>query len=901
MGSRILAVVGLLAWAVDAVPDPLWLRYDTVIANAGDYAHVTSVAVVADARTCAADAAALTGAAAELSAGLSGLLGRFVPHGDVCADGAPPPGALVVAVGGADASDRGAEGYALLPARIAAKTASGALYGAFRYLSYAQRGLPPPADVASRPKMALRAWNLWDRTSGDVERGNAGRSLVWPYALYEDGKPPPKELLYVATACDATDPFQRWTGATLGGGGAPSTVKNEGAGTCVSTMACDPARAAACSGPESAEWVLRADGALQVAGNGSTADGACGKKNVCFDLNGGAYGTLGPDIDLWPCHETTSPDFAHQRFSYDASTKALSPIREDGEKTCLSLTRSAPLPDATANGEDDPWASGAYKTRVSSMLRLLKSSGINTLVLNDVNACGKDTDLLTEAANWTQNLGPLLDRYAITPMLAVCFGAPTEVANVSSDPFAPEAIKWWTETLGAIYEAYPKFGGVVVKADSEGNVGPASFNRTEADGANMLARILAPRGGRVLWRAFVYGNGLGADPNTKIGGEDLARQAYDTFKPLDGSFDKNVVLQIKSGPMDFQVREPLHPLLSGMPKSNVLMEVSANQGYTGHQIMVVNFAQQWRTYLDWDTMSGPGGSARSVASVLTAVAEGGHAAWGGGLACVSNLGNFNNMTAHVLAAANTYACGRLAWDPELPAGAVDREWAAMTFPSNATSSPVVDAVVGILGVSWRVFEGVTSPMGIGFITGQNNTYGCAPKTNMSAGGGEGPAGATCPPDIDKNNHYWMNPCDNYDFSNYSKTGLGCDRTSAGTGSRMIDTYSDGVKALLDDPSTVPDDLALFFHNLKWTDLVPPYAPYADGDEKVPLFDRIRDRHDGALKELAGMASTWDALGPHMVGDDRFAGVQARFAQHINDAAVFRTTVIDYYEELSGLH
>jgi alpha-glucuronidase len=209
----------------------------------------------------------------------------------------------------------------------------------------------------------------------------------------------------------------------------------------------------------------------------------------------------------------------------------------------------------------------------------------------------------------------------------------------------------------------------------------------------------------------------------------------------------------------------MHPLLGGLNATNVMMEVSANQGYTGHQIHVCNFAQQWRTYLDWDTMAGhpetngtsgtdSGTPSLTIAHLLTARERGGASKWGGGLACVSNIGNVNNLTGHVLAAANTYACGRLAWDPTLAAETVDREWATMTFPEHhhdsdhggGSNGAVVDTVVDILGRSWLVYEGYTSPMGIGFMIDQHNPFGCAPKTNRSSGeGGWGPDGAKCPP------------------------------------------------------------------------------------------------------------------------------------------------------------
>jgi alpha-glucuronidase len=187
------------------------------------------------------------------------------------------------------------------------------------------------------------------------------------------------------------------------------------------------------------------------------------------------------------------------------------------------------------------------------MLRLLKSSGINALAIQDVNSCGVDTATLDSRyiTNVTRNLGPIFKRFAITPYWSICFAAPTVFANISADPASTQTQQWWKDKADEIYGQLPELGGFLVKADSEGNTGPMQFNRTEADGANMLARALKPHGGTLLWRAFVYGA-----PNEPgdIGVEDLARQSFDTFKPIDGKFDSNVILQIKNGPMDFQIR-----------------------------------------------------------------------------------------------------------------------------------------------------------------------------------------------------------------------------------------------------------------------------------------------------------------------------------------------------------
>jgi len=463
-------------------------------------------------------------------------------------------GALVVSVGGGHGQSE--EGFTLSSSSldgkhsIIANTPSGGLYGAFRFLSFLQQHKPIPSpNYTSSPALKLRAWDLWDTVSGAVEQGHDGNSLVWPYAIYQDDHPPPRSQLFLSTVCNSSDPFQQWEGTTFTDGKA-GPIQNAATGNCLTSMACNPVLLGACSGPTSASWIWNdTNHTLAVAGGGSVAPGNCAShgRGGCLDLNRGT----GPDIDIWACHGTDNGDYVNQRFLYNETTRLIQPEpqrysskasqhQQAAAPRCLTVSRTAPLPDAKSNDEDpwDPHSVAYYRHRVKDLLRFLKSSGINTLVLNDVNACGATNDLLLGTpflTNWTANLAPLLERYAITPMLALCFAAPTEISNITSDPLASVTIKWWESKFAEIHKLLPTFGGVVVKADSEGNVGPMSFNRTESDGANMLARALLQSGvqrGVVLWRAFIYGDGLGVDPSpsgSKIGHEDLARQADDTF------------------------------------------------------------------------------------------------------------------------------------------------------------------------------------------------------------------------------------------------------------------------------------------------------------------------------------------------------------------------------------
>lgn len=542
--------------------DPLWLRYDKIIPNLSDYSHISSIAVHADASYCEDfHLAALTSAADELALGLTGLLGRPITSICICCK-SPPTDAFTISVH--NTKNNGEEGFTLTPFSITSDTPSGALYGMFEFLKQAQTHQPPLSSYHSSPAMKIRSWNFWDLLSGDVERGNSGYSLHWPYALFEDAAPPPKNLLWVAARCNASDPFQQWEGETFTESTVPtsSSIKNLGSpdsDNCLNTMGCHPMSVGSCSGDSSASFIFNSANNTIAVDNShmSTAEGFCERgRGGCMYLDR----NTGPYVNIYNCHTPIDApvDWVNQQFTYNATSKAIQKVREDDFDECLTLGRSAPYPDGANNEDDplsDPWSVNSsgkalWKTRFEEMIKLLKSSGINTVVLNDVNTCGFPGIQLFEAeklATWTKNIAPILDRWAMSPQLALCFAAPTEISNVTADPLDDVAISWWTDYFDQLYTLHPRFTGIVVKADSEGMVGPVTFDRSEADGANMLAKILKNYDSRVFWRSFVYGN-----PPYEIGLEDLARQAFDTFHPLDGTFDENVVLQVKCGPMDFQ-------------------------------------------------------------------------------------------------------------------------------------------------------------------------------------------------------------------------------------------------------------------------------------------------------------------------------------------------------------
>eukprot|EP01043_Picozoa_sp_COSAG02_P006511 COSAG02_NODE_186_length_30414_cov_24.815372_12_plen_976_part_00 len=959
------ALVAEPAQPQPAVPggvDPLWLRYPQVAHRPRLLSYRQAlgggISVSADgAQPTSATLAQLRAATAELERGLSGLLGQRVPASCCVAaveraeesDDGAAAGRLVVSVSNASSTDRvlGSEGFRIgrSPSghvTLRAASSSGVLYGTFRLLSYLQRGEPLPANFTSVPAMKLRVFDLWDELDGSITRGFAGRSLIWPFALFDDARPPPRKQLYLAK-CNTSDPYQSWEGGTLtaAGSGKPSTIKNLGTNTCLGTLVGDPTTAGTC-GKGAALFLYNSSNTTVSVAKGSEGAAGHGLPGACLDLNGGT----GPDIDLWECHPRSDRDYLHQQFVHDRTTGALHTKPDVLSGACLTFDRSQPPPPGT----DDPW-DGRYKARVSDMLRLLKSAGMNGVALEDVNSCGIDTQSIDTPflKNVTINLAPLFERWGLTPYLSVCYAAPTVFNNVTTDPLSPLAEKWWADKADEIWEQWPGFGGFLVKADSEGNSGPQSYNRTEADGANLLARAVAPHNGLVMWRAFVYGDG-------EIAAEDLARQSFDTFMPLDGKFDENVVVQIKNGPMDFQVREPLHPLLGGLKHTNVMMETQATQEYTGQGIHVVSLTKMWSYYMNWDTLWWGVGS--TIGRLLSGELPG---ARGHGMACISNLGNWANWTGSVLVASNTYGCGRLGWDPTLSSAEINAEWTAMTFPPlselDAPLDTVVSTVTSILERSWQVFEGYTSPLGVGFLEaggGTNTDRACAQCASV---GGGGPCtgkwlnstyndgkGANCPqlicpmrrtrPDevfdcVEPHtggtgpaaDHYWLDPCTAFGWNNATQHGFGCDR-SATTGTGYASMYSPLLREQLEKPGTTPLELMGFFHNLPWQ--TPLVYDIGNGTEngggsrhgrwrlaterddsltngvasqRKTLLEYIQDGHAAALAEATVLAADWASL-EGLVDGFRFKGVQARFLNQIVDATTFKELLVGYWTNLT---
>ena len=490
--------------------------------------------------------------------------------------------------------------------------------------------------------------------------------------------------------------------------------------------------------------------------------------------------------------------------------------------------------------------------RTRDYARFMASIGINGVVINNVNVKGAASYLITDRYfDKVKELSDIFEGYGIKLYMSLNFASPIEIGGMDTcDPLDKSVISWWEIKIKEVYDNLPNLGGFLVKADSEGRPGPFTYGRTQADGANMLADVIAPYGGIIIWRCFVY-NCTQDWRDTKT---DRARAGYDYFKDLDGAYHGNVILQIKNGPMDFQIREPVSPLLGGLTKTNQMLEVQVAQEYTGHQIDLCYLIPLFKEVLDFHTHCNE--EKDTVADIVSGRTMGNNL---GGMAAVINTGNDMNWTGDDLAAANTYGFGRLSFNTELTAEEIAREWIRQTLNLTAKEE---DILCSMLLRSREIYERYTSPLGIGWMVTPNGHYG---------------------PSVD-----------GYEYSRWGTyhradhLGIGVDRTDKGTGYAQ-QYYPENAK-LYNDPNTCPEELLLFFHHIPYTWKL---------KTGKTLIQHIYDSHFQGEEEARGLAADWDSL-KDAVPEEVYKRVKERFDLQLDNAREWRDQVNSYFYRKCGI-
>jgi alpha-glucuronidase len=469
--------------------------------------------------------------------------------------------------------------------------------------------------------------------------------------------------------------------------------------------------------------------------------------------------------------------------------------------------------------------------RYTDYARANASIGINAVSLTNVNA---NALLITPAyLEKVKVLADLFRAYRIKVFLTARFSAPMEIGGLkTSDPLDPEVKQWWKTKADEIYQYIPDFGGFLVKANSEGQPGPQNYKRSHADGANMLAEAVKPHGGIVMWRAFVY------DSNVP---DDRAKQAYSEFKPLDRKFNDNVIIQVKNGPIDFQPREPYHPLFGAMKSTPLMMELQITQEYLGQATHMVFLPVLWKENIVQANLK--------ESNALKAIAG------------VANIGNDRNWTGHLFGQANWYGFGRLAWNYEIPTEQISSEWIGMTL---STKPDFIKSWSKTMNSTQEMAVKYMTPLGLHHIMGANHHYGPGP---------------------------WVSKMSRADWTStyYHKAdsiGLGFDRTA--TGSNALEQYPQAFQERWGKLDTCPEELLLWFHHVSWDHKM---------SSGLTLWEELCRQYDLGLTMVSIARKMWDMSKPE-IDDERFNHVKMLLERQENEAQLWHHSCILYFQTFS---
>jgi alpha-glucuronidase len=484
--------------------------------------------------------------------------------------------------------------------------------------------------------------------------------------------------------------------------------------------------------------------------------------------------------------------------------------------------------------------------RYHDYARACASIGINGTVLNNVNAQAKSLTAAYLAK--TAALADVFRPYGIRVYLSPVLSAPMQLGGLStSDPRDPVVAAWWKAKVDEIYRLIPDFGGFQIKANSEGQPGPQDYGANHDDGANMLAEVLEPHGGMLLWRAFVYD--VTVDP-------DRAKCAYKEFVPLDGKFLPNVCVQVKNGPVDFQPREPFNPLFGAMDQTPLALELQITQEYLGQSIHLVYLAGMWKEILDSATYAkGPGST---VAKVVDGSLYGDTTS---SIVGVANTGSDRNWCGHHFSQANWYAFGRLAWDYELSAEAIADEWVRMTW----TNAPLVlKAIKPVMLGSWEACINYMTPLGLHHIMQEGHHYGPDPSFNGA----------------------WREDWNNVYYHRADGEGLGFDRGSSG--SDAVSQYHSPLREQFDDLDTCPEKYLLWFHHVPWGHRL---------QSGRTLWEELQARYDAGVAFVDEMAGIWKGL-QATIDPQRHEHVSRRLKQQQENARLWREVCLNYFRRFA---
>jgi alpha-glucuronidase len=327
---------------------------------------------------------------------------------------------------------------------------------------------------------------------------------------------------------------------------------------------------------------------------------------------------------------------------------------------------------------------------------------------------------------------------------------------------------------------------------------------------------------------------------------------------LDGKFNSKVVVQVKNGPIDFQPREPFHPLFGAMEKTPLALELQIAQEYLGQSIHLVYLAGMWKEVLDSDTQAkGPGTTVARV--VEGSVYDGQDVST---MIGVANTGTDRNWCGHHFSQANWYAFGRLAWDHTLSAETIADEWIRSTWSNDPE---IVATLKNLMLVSWSACINYMTPLGLHHIMHEGHHYGPDPGFNTA-------------------------PREDWNCTYYHRAdvkGVGFDRSS--TGSNAVSLYHDPLRERFDNVNTCPEKFLLWFHHVSWD--------YRLKSGRT-LWEELQSCYQEGVAFAEELHKAWQGL-ESKIDSQRYEHVLERLTKQVESARSWQDVCLTYFGQFAN--
>lgn len=491
--------------------------------------------------------------------------------------------------------------------------------------------------------------------------------------------------------------------------------------------------------------------------------------------------------------------------------------------------------------------------KINFYAKLLTSIGINYICINNDDVNIPSTYLITKKLLiQLYEIYKIFNKYNIKLFISVNYKSPIILGNLSTfDPLNKKVIFWWNKKIKNIYKYIPKLGGLLVKINLKNNNDDTFYKRNHAECANVIAKPLKSFNGLLIWKCST--NQKQNWRNKKI---DRACFVFNNFKKLDKLFLDNIILQIKSGPIGYQITEPISPLLGSMLNTSQLLELQITKKHTKKQTDICWLLHKWKNILNFNVCT-----LKKKLNIKKLVSGKFNSTKYYGITAISNISNNFNWTRHEFDQSNLFGYGKILWNLDINLNSLLKEWIKLSFKFNKNNLAIKN-IRKIIFNSSKIYENYTSILGLNFMINKND-YG---------------------PNIDG---YEYSNSGIYHYSNRYK--LGVNRII--NNNEYINQYSSENKNKFSNLNKCPEKLILFFYNL-------PYK-YILKRSKKNIIQYIYDKNFKSVNEINKWIFLWKKI-KNFINYKIFKNIKKKIKKQYLNSCEWRDQINTYFFRKSGI-